>query len=572
LHIEWNSSCGLAHVMGCGSSSETSVAEAKQALSSGPAAKHFFYLDDLPWSIYASADGPHGLHLRVIGADQSRGDALQRLETAFNKRGFLVRSAQLFVVGGLADHSFNLDFSPPKTILSQSMKTSKSSEVDISSEDLPGSSLLAQWPGGTCAVGPETLLSRLTVKMDHCVGLRAAVMDIPRKAKHHVVYASFQTLPCASDASKLVVHDDIWLQALGDVQNGAARAQAVQKLLAMARGAASRVVVMECLPASSEKTPEKAYAAQTTSALIAALQEVDEPRRLQNGKGALKGVPNLEPSPCGLGLVVDGFDKYTGARLAMRAVASPDTAGHEAEAPILEIRTFYVKQDGQSKGGLLSRSARGVFGPSKNYAEFVTWLDVASNTWTIFKVFLGPKLASGQNYGAKATAEHLMGSSDIFFGGGDAKSCSEPVGAIATLKKVVLCDCVNWNTYMLMSIAKSGNVNYFGDHFADVVTQESRASKLTQGLTTYSLTDIFRHTALGKFLCNILALWNQELQLRLEIKDVEVRYESYYEQICGERRMAMDVEVSIGESLPDADLWGRQVSCQEELIGPAIGG
>ena len=50
-----------------------------------------------------------------------------------------------------------------------------------------------------------------------------------------------------------------------------------------------------------------------------------------------------------------------------------------------------------------------------DYAQFVTWLNMAECTWTIDRVFLNDMLPAGNGYGAKAVSEHLMAPPDLFF-------------------------------------------------------------------------------------------------------------------------------------------------------------
>jgi len=559
------------------------------ALRSGPAAKHFFYLDDLPWSIYASADGPKGMNLRVLGADSTNGEAMRSLEAAFNKRGFLAMSAQIVTIGGLIDHSFKLALFPQ----SASSKCRKpdglaSTDPEISCEEVALASLQTAFPAVKASVGEDRPLVHLSVKHRHAVGLRAAVIDAVRKSRHRVVYAKFNTAPGDVDpVGEAWASDELWLQSTGLQDDVASDKVATQRIEALVQAAVKRSASLcESLPAVSvEQTPPKCYHSKTTASLINALREADAPRRLSHASGALRGIPDVKETPCRAGFQVSGYTKYTGARLALAAGLPAHKPDQEkgAPMPILEIRTFFVKEEesdvASKKNTIWQRAVSPLSALSsgvKEYSEFVSWLDVPTNTWTIFKVFLNRVLSSGNNYGAQAIAEHLSGTPEMFFNEGEASlnSGSGPVGSIPMLEKIVICDVVNWNTYMLMMVAASEKreATSFGEHFGDVISDELRSSKMTyEDLMKWTTTAIFKQTALGRLVCNVLDIWNKQLDLQLEVQDVAVEYESSYEHINGELRRVMDVKVSIGQAeLCDFKL-ERQISPFVTTIGPVIG-
>ena len=84
----------------------------------------------------------------------------------------------------------------------------------------------------------------------------------------------------------------------------------------------------------------------------------------------------------------------------------------------------------------------------------------------------------------------------------------------ATKTKVV-CDIINWNTYMLMAVAGSTEEEAktkVGDVLDFALQSELQNAKLSRKqLFDFSPLQVFQHTALGKLCSSVLKKWNAEL-------------------------------------------------------------
>jgi len=217
--------------------------------------------------------------------------------------------------------------------------------------------------------------------------------------------------------------------------------------------------------------------------------------------------------------------KYSGAGM--------HTAAGEKE-PILEFSTYYVSARRASKEKF-SNSIIGLFQQTKPFAEFVSQYNPTIRRLTIFKVFLNGVLPPGRRAGARTIAEQLL--------------CIPIMGwdGIATLRKlqeVHLCDIVNWNTYVLLSMVGKGSESDVDEW---LLCQELSCSGLTKyELQRGTVEAIFAKTALGKLVRGMLAIWKDEGVVELVIQSVRVRMNaSKHELIQGEHRSVMDVFVSL---------------------------
>ncbi|CAK9116695.1 unnamed protein product [Durusdinium trenchii] len=160
---------------------------------------------------------------------------------------------------------------------------------------------------------------------------------------------------------------------------------------------------------------------------------------------------------------------------------------------VLEMRTFFISQKQASAAGHLAQFSHmeAVVG-TPEHSHFVTWMNVTERTWTIDRVFLNDVLPAGNGYGGKAISEHLL----------------------------VVCDVVNWNTYMLMAVAGSTTkqaTDKLGDVLGFALQSELQAADLTRAqLSEWSLLDVFQRTVLGKMCSSVIKRVNNELKHNLK--------------------------------------------------------
>ena len=80
----------------------------------------------------------------------------------------------------------------------------------------------------------------------------------------------------------------------------------------------------------------------------------------------------------------------------------------------------------------------------------------------------------------------------------------------------VVCDIINWNTYMLMAVAGSTEEQArakLGDVLDFALQSELQNARLTRKqLSELSLLEVFQHTALGKLCASVLKKWNTDLK------------------------------------------------------------
>ena len=84
----------------------------------------------------------------------------------------------------------------------------------------------------------------------------------------------------------------------------------------------------------------------------------------------------------------------------------------------------------------------------------------------------------------------------------------------------VICDIINWNTYMLMAVAGSTEEEAkakLGDVLDFALQSELQNAKLTrQQLSDLAPLEVFKHTALGKLCTSVLKKWNAHLKRNMK--------------------------------------------------------
>jgi len=562
------------------------------ALASGPGAKRFFYLDDLPLSICASPSGVAHLQLRLVGPSGCLSDAMWRLEDACEHRGLLIQSAQMSREGGLIHWVIELkgirgkldafQMSSPMKMLPFASNPANGLELKLRrAGPEPGPEPLPEWVAvgvqglgdagdGCLAAVPEILCASAT-SASYVVGCHAALLQAVGRAEASVIAAKLET-------NGVFLEDELWVQPVR------ANAQEVDDLAAEMKQSYECALYERNFPAylRREDTPKKFLAAKDASGLVGAMRENDAHKLASQAGtmppelyGLLSGL-RYEMRPCTEGFKICGFDKFIGAGwIPVEAEVLPQEQ-RSAEAlaelpPVLEIRTHFSRASGGAGGA--RRAPRSGMAPldslqrwaasGKGHAEFVTWLDAPSKTWTIWKVFLNGVLPEGMKCGAQAVAEHLSGDAGLFFGETPGVR-SNLFGAIADLRCIKVCDVVNWNTYVLMAIAASADRSpqMFGSHMASTIEQELAAAKLgAADLESGSVTTVFTKTGLGRLVCNVLSIWNAQLGLSLYVEEAAVSFvRGALEHICGEAREMMHVRVSIGRATPH-NSFARATSC-----------
>lgn len=575
--------------MGCTGSSSAARGD---ALASGPGAKRFFCLDDLPLSICTSPDGDRGMQLRIVGPSECCSDALWRLETACEKRGLLIQSAEMSRVAGLVHFFLVLEgaggkmaafgLAPPARAPSLSETESASGTLELDLQRKGPEPIPAWVTAGVRQPCGDNDPSCVRAGAAYTVGSHAALLQAVGAA-HFVIGAKLET-----QGKRL--QDELWVQMAQDhqIEIGPEEIDDIVVEIKYSFGDALKEMRFPAYRPTDD-TPATFLDAKNPDSLVSAMKETDAKKVAliadalpQQLRAVLRGLPYTMSGPFSQGFQVDGFAKFTGAGwiprdpgtipLEERSKFERQTSGGSvALDPILEIRTLFVKETagtdggkGGSSGSAGTESWRRWRESGKGFAEFVSWLDVPSKTWTIYKVFLNGVLPKGHGSGAAAVAEHLAADAQLFFGTGTSWSgnCPDLVGAIADLEVINLCDVVNWNTYVLMAIAASPsrNTQMFGEHMASLLQQELVASKISMDqLKTNSMIAVFSATGLGKHVNKILSIWNEKLGLKLYMKDVALTFvRGSFEHICGEQREAMNLRVGIGRKSGESEGVGSQ--------------
>lgn len=230
------------------------------------------------------------------------------------------------------------------------------------------------------------------------------------------------------------------------------------------------------------------------------------------------------------GLQFDGLKKFCGSGMTLSTACGK---------PVLQFATYYVDQKDVAKcidkRGWKSSfvNLKGVF-RTNAIAEFLTEYIPQEHCLTISKAFLNGVLPSGKGAGARVTAEQLphMPTSNQHWNG---------PGALRELRKIRLCDVVNWNTYCLMSMVGKEPADETEKWFCH---EETKAVGLTLAeLLSRSTCQIFMKTVLGKMVLGILKTWREEDVGDYIVESVSVEYEAAMEFVQGEHRPVMNIDV-----------------------------
>jgi len=562
--------------MGCCSSSALDD-DQSHIEAQGPAAKRYFYLEDLPLSVSANPSGKRGLNV-VIGGLETR-EGLVRLEAAFYKRGFQIRSARLLHPGDLVDERYLLEYTglnSGEVLMNDGGTPTVTLELQDSSiamQKLPGCEKVVNFSK------EQNKLLYVAISGYYHWGQRAATVELLRKSGFPLVAGTLRTTGAAPNAQ---CDDELWLRP----PNPEVSVDAIDKLQ---RGIESACAQCQVMALSSLGTPPKAYAAKSAADLVNALKQEDHMFLLKCMKGlpsslrdGLKDVQYEIRGPCTKGFQIPGFVKFVGAGLAATHAVNEnqkvplDAFGKKQKrlAPMLEIRTLFIKEKNESEKQDALQWLRKTMNMEKEYAEFVTLLDVQHKEWMIYKAFLNSTLSAGKGLGAEAVAEHLLAEPSMFFHGGDSVLpdwMPSLAASIPELEMLHICDVVNWNTYMLMTMAssKERKLDMFGDPMIWAVKQELARSKISeQALKTLSVVEMYEHSNLGKFTLNTLKRLSDHCDMpEFEIVDVKVLFSNeFFEHIQGEIRRQMDLKVILQPRASKDPLTPKRQAKRKEMI------
>ncbi|CAJ1366588.1 unnamed protein product, partial [Effrenium voratum] len=388
--------------MGCGQSSFVPPVASRAAWQS------FFRLDGLPLSLTVEPV-QKGLRLRIVGVDSV--DELPLLEAALAKREMLIKSGTLIKIGCHVDQSFELI----PLLRNQLRKQKLKQDIEVTSCTV--ADVLNAVPQAGAALDAVSQVLKLTVDCPARGGERTAVMGMMRKLKYKLVAGTLTTDSANGICDAFYITPDLELK-------GSAKAE---DLLA----AEFRLAVFSQLQKNSSAMSQMSKNSMAIPAGQTVMEHISSKAKQQ---GTLQDLPialrdlqrDLEyqlRGPMTSGLLIDGFCKYVGIGLAQRSLQEMlGFKREEGAAPslVLEIRTCFVSEKvAQSAGQLaeLSHLLHDAIVGTQEFANFVSWLDIPSRTWTIDRVYLNGVLPAGKRYGARAIADHLLEPPLLFFQG-----------------------------------------------------------------------------------------------------------------------------------------------------------
>jgi len=342
-------------------------------------------------------------------------------------------------------------------------------------------------------------------------------------------------------------------------------------------------------PSTIDNTPPRRYDYASPQKLCEAIKAMDADalhnHRMAAPAALKESLRNIEypmHGPCKGGVQVEHSDKYVGIGLVHRSAAPSatdkkrvaglaaaneatdimDNAVNKAGTLVLEIRTVFTRQQiGVKSDSYANGLLRAIGGPRKEYAEYVTWLDLQSRVWTVYKLFNNGVAEPGKGLGSLATAEHLLAPADMFFFSSSAGEATvngvEPAWlnslqeAACGIESIRICDVVNWNTYLLMAVAAKPSRSVqecFGDTMKVVFMQELLHGKMSsQEFQKASVVEIFKKTALGRCTNHMLLAWKEHMKEgELAMSQVDIQYHNdHFENIHGEFRIRMDIDVKL---------------------------
>ena len=554
---------GGAASMGCGQSSSVPLAASKAAWQS------FFRLDGLPLSLTVE-ESKKNLHLRIVGLDCV--EELPLLEAAIVKQDLLIKTATLIKIGSHVDQTFELMplyHSPVRKYLS---KPKLKQDVEVNPVSVSEVSEFV--PQTAAALQPQESkqVLKLTVDCPARGGERGVIMKIMLSLKYKLICAILKTDHINGISDTFYITPDLEL-------NGYPKTEDLLK-------AEFRLAVFDQLQKNCSTTSAVSKASSPLPPDTTMSEHINKKAAEQDPMHHLPIVlrdlqKTLEyqlHGPVNSGLVINGFWKYVGIGLAQRSLE--EMLGFKevraVQPLVLEIRTCFVSEKVAKSAGQFAEFSHflhdAIVG-TQEYANFVSWLDISERTWTIDRVYLNGILPAGQRYGAKAIAEHLLEPPLLFFQ--STSSHSRQIGSfldsIPDLEKLVISDIVNWNTYLLMAVAGTSEVESnakVGDVLGFALDTELKAAGLTRHtLYNGSILEVFQCTVLGKMAFSALKIWNEKLKRAITMRSAEVVYGQGDEEIFGQRRPRMAVIVQLGEEQSELRTKGR-LGSKSKIVVP----
>mmetsp|Transcript_56231 Transcript_56231/g.131710 ORF Transcript_56231/g.131710 Transcript_56231/m.131710 type:complete len:1318 (-) Transcript_56231:144-4097(-) len=557
--------------MGCGSSSAD--AASPNEVVSRAAAQSFFNLDGLPLSLTVVPVDKKCLQLRVVGLDCV--EEMYLLERAFQKRELLLIKATLLRIGLHVDQTFELmqKGAKPHTPVKNFMSPQRPKANYVKLEEVSAESAQTEVPDAEAAIKgvKADRLFKLSIQCTIKGYERGVVAETMKKLKHRLVCATLK-----SEAYGQEAQDVYWM--IPDPESTTthrsedlvsdfkfALFEQEQKLKASTsmkkrKSASSPVKGSSSLPDQDVGRMESIGVVEQINRRKP-VHQVVLPIALQEKQRELE----YQIQPSQVGLVVGGFKKYVGIGLVQRSLRSclgyKDAAG-ETLPLVLELRSFFMSEKQAESHGhiaMMQHMVHNAMG-STDFAHFVTWLDIASRTWTIDRVFLNGVLPNGKSYGAKAIAEHLLAPPHLFFpkeqGTETPTWMASFMESVPDLEKLVVSDIINWNTYMLMAVVGSKERNAeakIGDVLQYALQTELTHAKMTKDqLYQWPVLEVFQRTVLGKMCVSVLKQCNDKLKMDVKMESAEVTFGEGDEQIFGQRRPRMAVIVQLSRSHADA--------------------
>ena len=481
-------------------------------------------------------------------------EELPLLEAALARRELWIKSATLVKIGCHVDQSFELmpASKSPKQTLNQDIEVTSASAAEV----------LEAVPHAAAAL-PANMdqVMKLSVDCPARGGERAAVMRMMNKLRYRLITGILKTDLANGISDIFFITPDLEL-------SGSAK---TEDLLA----AEFRLAVFSQLQKVISTVTMKSQNSMSVPPGQSVIEHISSKAKQQ---GALPQLPivlrdlqrKLEyqlHGPASSGLLIDGFCKYVGIGLAQRSLQ--EMLGFKLEegatpSLVLEIRTCFVSEKvAQSAGQLaeFSHLLHDAIVGTQEFANFVSWLDIPSRTWTIDRVYLNGVLPAGKRYGARAIAEHLLERPLLFFQSRSKAQIGSFLDSMPDLEKLVVSDIVNWNTYLLMAVVGTSEADTnkkVGDVLGFALHTELNAAGLSKKmLYNGSVLEVFQQTALGKMSSEALAIWNEKLNRAIKMKSAEVVYGAGDEEIFGQRRPRMAVIVQLMEEHAETRAKGR---------------
>ena len=371
-------------------------------------------------------------------------DELPLLEAAVARREMLIKKATLLKIGCHVDQSFEL------TNLANRSPKQQATKQDVEVSSASAAEVLKAVPQAEAALSTKLgQVLKLFVDCPARGGERGAVMSMMRKLRYKLISGIWTSDITHRISDVLYMTPDVELggypkaEDLLAAQFRFALFSQLQKNFSTTSGVSKSSTVIPAGQSAIEHISSKAKQQGGLQQLPIALRDLQRDLEYQ-----LHG-------PMTSGMLIDGFCKYVGIGLAQRSLQEMlGFKREEGAAPslVLEIRTCFVSEKvAQSAGQLaeFSHLLHDAIVGTQEFANFVSWLDIPSRTWTIDRVYLNGVLPAGTRYGARAIAEHLLEPPLLFFQGRSKAQIGSFLDSMPDLEKLVVSDIVNWNTYLL---------------------------------------------------------------------------------------------------------------------------